>query len=121
MVGIGARRSHEAADAAADPARRQCAPWLVSSLAEPANGAPGGAAPPIARGWRARDGTHLPVSNGVRIARSQGRSMRGASQAPWRLPALHSPLGETEKGTGLPGAEQRIRAAERWLRSLVVT
>jgi len=39
---------------------------------------------------------------------------KGASQAPWRLPALHSPFGEG-KGTTARPAPQTNRAAKRWL------
>jgi len=44
---------------------------------------------------------------------------KGASQAPWRLPALHSLRGK-EKGTGLPGAAQRTRAMTRACTKAVV-
>src|SRR5690606_11883038 len=42
-------------------------------------------------------------------------SAKGASQAPWRLPALHSPFegeGKTDRRARPP---QRRRDAERWL------
>jgi hypothetical protein len=46
---------------------------------------------------------------------------KGASSAPWRLPALHPLIGEHGKqGCGLTGApeKQHPRAAERWLTML---
>ena len=71
----------------------------------------------------ARHGTPIPLKTlgsrklGVQ-RRPIARPAKGASQAPWRLPALH-PLvrGEKEnRDAGHPGPEQqRTGAAERWL------
>jgi hypothetical protein len=80
------------------------------------NGAPGGAAPGRrasqtrrSRGARARGGLRNPASEirraGCPIARAAQRGLAN----PWRLPALHSLRGK-EKGFGLPGADQRMRA-----------
>jgi len=55
-------------------------------------------------------GFATPSSNlGARTARSQGWS-KGASQAPGASRRSIPLFGEKEKGTGLPGADQRIRA-----------
>jgi len=84
-----------------------------------ASGAPGGAAPgrqasQTCRMRRARPGAGLANLSriGARVARSQGWPKGRRSAAPWRLPALHSPRGDTEKGpvpaeagnNGVPGA-----------------
>ncbi len=72
-------------------------------------GAPGGAAPPIARGWRARGGPHHPAPERRADCPIARAVHKGASQAPWRLPALHSRRG-TEKGTPASPAPSKNRA-----------
>src|ERR1039457_2807025 len=69
------------------------------------SGAPGGAAPgrrasQPCRVRRTRPGAGLASLSriGARAARSQGRPKGRRSAAPWRLPALHSPLGKRKKG-----------------------
>src|ERR1043165_3151878 len=70
-----------------------------------------------------RDGPRKPVlARCAATARAGLASLRLPTRGlanPWRLPALHSPFGETEKGTGGARAETNNRAAQRWL-SLVV-
>jgi len=60
-----------------------------------------------------------PCAKGSRVSpdarRVSPNPPKGASPAPWRLPALHSLFGGTEKGTTAYPAPPRIRAAERWL------
>ena len=69
---------------------------------------------------RPNGGIAKPRSGKVRrCSEEMPGTIRGAvAQRPWRLPALHSPFGETEKGTGGAHAEQNNRAAERWLKPL---
>src|SRR6185312_14922254 len=69
----------------------------------------------VAPAWSAgrrrtpRHGVRAPYP-GARTAPHLGGPEEGLAQPSWRLPALHSPFGEKEKGTGLPGADQRTRA-----------
>jgi len=80
-------------------------------------GAPGGAAPPIARGWRARGGPHHPAPERRADCPIARAVHKGASQAPWRLPALHPLFGERKKGHRRRPRRQRTGPAERWLKS----
>ena len=65
------------------------------------NGAPGGGEP-LARARAPRDphllGTTLGPGSSARRRSDRKGCLKGASQTPWRLPALHPLVGETEKG-----------------------
>ena len=45
----------------------------------------------------------------------KGCPQKGASQAPWRLPALHPPFWGKEKGRQAHPGPSTTGAAERWL------
>ena len=71
---------------------------------------------PTLLGQRARK--RQPLVTGDLPWRAAGpiaRLRRTPHQRPRRFPVLHSPFGETEKGTTARAAPQTIRAAERWL------
>ena len=73
-------------------------------------GAPGGAGPYVTGPARPKAAT--PGDRGPAVARAEPRFWvrQPAAIRRWRLPALHSPLGETEKGKRRAGPGARIQS-----------